>query len=122
MDDLYTARAANWQPALAGCEGAGVLDALADDLLKARAANRRLALLAVVGSYVLFCLRGSPSVRWPPPGSRLWLAVGGCAQPQATGTATTLPLISTKAPAWETITSPIRAAHTPAALGNTPPS
>ena len=72
VDYLYTARAANRQPALAGCGGvahrklAGV-----DDLYTARAANRQPALLAVGGGYVLFCLRGSPSVRGPPPGSRL---------------------------------------------------
>ena len=56
VDDLYTARAANRQPAPAGCGGTGVPDALAVDLLKALAANRRLALLAVGGRYLLFCL------------------------------------------------------------------
>ena len=111
-----TARAANRQPARGGAQearwrgrplhctgsqpaagsgrlrgGAGVRDALADDLLMARAANRKPALLAVGGRYVLSCLRGSPSVRGLPPGSWLWLAAGGCAQPQATGTAATLP-------------------------------
>ena len=40
-DDLYTARAANRQPAQAGCGGAGVQDALADDLLKALAEHAR---------------------------------------------------------------------------------
>ena len=55
MDDLYTARAANRQPAPAGCGGTGVRDALAVDLLKALAANRRLALLAVGGRYSSAC-------------------------------------------------------------------
>ena len=57
IEDLYTARAANRQPAPAGCWGVGVRDALADDLSTALAANRRPALLAVGGRYVLFCLR-----------------------------------------------------------------
>ena len=49
VGDLYTARAANRQPASADCGGAGVRDALADDLPKALAANRRPVLLAVGG-------------------------------------------------------------------------
>ena len=55
MDDPYTKRAANRQPAPAGCGGNGVRDALVDDLLKARAANRRLALLASGGRYSYAC-------------------------------------------------------------------
>ena len=105
----------------AGCGGAGVLDHLVDDLLKALATNWNPALLAVGGRYVLFCLRGNSSVRGPPPGSWLWLAAGGCAQPQATCTAATLPCTSTTSPMGEPITSPDRAAHTPAALDKAPP-
>ena len=39
-DDLYTARAANRQPARAGCGGTGVRDALAGDLIKAPLGGR----------------------------------------------------------------------------------
>ena len=125
MDDLYTERAANQQPAPAGYGGMWHRKlAGADDLYHARAANRQPAqglCWLSGGGTCSCCRRGSPLVRRPPPGSRLRPAEGGCAKPQATGTAATLPLNPTTIPAGEPITSPVRDAHTSAALDKTPP-
>ena len=120
VDDLYTARAANLQPAPAGWRGAGVRDALADDLLKALAANRRLALLAVGGRCSSACAKvllyagrrlaaGSDWLRVVARSSRIQARQPHCPAPP------------THPPTGEPITSPVRAAHTPAALDKTPP-
>ncbi len=102
VDDLYTARAAIWQPASADC---GVLEHRMQPSGGRPSAGCRGHLCAI-------CRLGSSTVCWPLPGSRLLPAVGGgsCAmlsawQPRSS-------CISTTSPTAEPITSPARAAHT----------
>ena len=100
-------------------------DALADDLLKALAANRRPDLLAVGGRYVLFYLRRRVLLY---AGRRLaagsdWLRVVTrsfrltARQPHSAH----CPAPPAHPLPGEPITSPDRAAHTPAALDKPPP-
>ena len=113
-DDLYISRAANRQPARAGCWGVGAQEACwrgrplhCTGCQPAAGSGRRRgdgragcsrgrphqgpgrqpeAGLAGCPGEILLCLRGSPFVRGPPPGSRPRLAAGGRALLQATGT------------------------------------
>ena len=123
MDDLYTARAANRQPAPAGCGGTGVRDALADDLLKALAANRRLALLAVGERYSSACVEALLYAGRRLAAGPDWLrAVARSFRlPARQPHSAHCPAPPTHPFTGEPITSPDRAAHTPAALDKTPP-
>ena len=122
-DDLHTVRAANRQPARAGCGGTGVRDALAVDLIKALAANRRLVLLAVRGRYSSACAEVLLSAGRRLAAGPDWLRVVArsfrlpARQPHSAH----CPAPPTHSPTGEPITSPDRAAHTPAALDKTPP-
>ena len=122
-DDLYTARAANRQPARAGGGGTGVRDALAVDLIKALAANRRPGSLAVLGRYSSACAEvllyaGRRLAAGPD-----WLraVVRSFRLPARQPHLAHRPAPPTHPLTGEPITSPDRAAHTPAALDKTPP-
>ena len=136
VDDLYTARAANRQPAqVSSCWGVAHRKlAGADDLYTERAANRqpdpdgcgRLASLAVGGRYSSACAEvllnagrrlaaGSDWLRMVARSFRLLARQPHSAESAHGPAPPTHPL--TGGP----ITSPDRAAHTPAALDKTPP-